>query len=96
MLAEISRSHGISPPFLLLGMLTTVEFDNQVLLDAAKVSEVSTKPVLPTKFESRKALGSEMFPELALLVSGLGTKPPAAITRGFPVRDHSRPPQKAR
>jgi len=67
-----------------------------VLLDAAEVSEVSTKAVLATKFESREALGSEMFPELALLVGGLGTKPPAAITRGFPVRDYSRPPQKAR
>jgi len=27
---------------LLLAMLTAVEFDNQVLLDAAEVSEVST------------------------------------------------------
>src|SRR5713101_3434361 len=85
LLVEISRSHRISLPFLLLGMLTAVEFDNQVLLDAAEVSEVSTNPVLPAKFESPEGLGSEMFPELALLVRGLGTKPPAAITRGFPV-----------
>ena len=42
LLVEISRSHGISLPFLLLGMLTAVEFDNQVLLDAAEVSEVGT------------------------------------------------------
>ena len=40
--------------------------------------------MLPTKFESREALGSEMLPELALLVSGLGTKPAAAITWTFP------------
>ncbi len=95
LLVEISRSHGISLPFLLLGMLTAFEFDNQLLLAASRSQLSKHHAGAAGEFESREALGSEMFPELALLVGGLGTKPPAAITRGFPVRDHNRPPQKA-
>ncbi len=51
----MSRYHGMSLLFLLLGMLTAVEFDNQVLLDAAEVSEVSTNPVLPANLIPRSA-----------------------------------------
>ncbi len=65
-------------------MLTAVEFDNQVLLDAAEVSEASTKLVLRAEFKPGEALGSEVFPELGLLVGGLGRKPPAAIMRVSP------------
>jgi len=47
-------------------MLTSVEFDNQVLRDAAEVGKVGTNPLLSAEFESAQALGSELRPPLPL------------------------------
>jgi hypothetical protein len=69
LLVEISRSQPILALLLRLGMLTAVEFDNQVLSDAAEIGKVGTNPVLPSEFESATALGSEVRPQLPLLVS---------------------------
>jgi len=86
-------------------MLTAVEVDNQVPRDAASVGKVGTNPVLPAEFESAQALGSELRPQLALLVSRLGTKMPASIARSYsgaggPARHSAefinRAPQKER
>jgi hypothetical protein len=55
-------------------MLTAVEFDNQVPRVAAEIGKVATNPVLPGEFESAQALGSELRPQLPLLVRGLATK----------------------
>jgi hypothetical protein len=77
-------------------MLTAVEFDNQALLDAAEIGEVQTDPVLSAEFESPEALGSEMLPQLPLLIRRLATKPSAAIARSFVLGIHNRAPQKAR
>jgi len=87
-------------------MLTAVEFDNQVPRDAAAIGKVWTNPVLPAEFESATALGSGVRPQLALLVSRLGTKTPASIARsntgaGGPARHSAselinRAPRKAR
>jgi hypothetical protein len=46
LLVETSRSQLISPLLLRRGMLTAVEFDNQVLRDAAEIGKVGTNPVL--------------------------------------------------
>ena len=62
-------------------MLTAVEFNNQVLRDAAEIGKVGTNPVLPSEFESATALGSEVRPQLPLLVSRFGTKMPASIAQ---------------
>jgi hypothetical protein len=62
-------------------MLTAVEFNNQVLRDAAEIGKVGTYPVLPAESESTTALGSEMHPQLPLLVRRLGTKMPASIAQ---------------
>ncbi len=78
---EIIRSQLIPALLPRLGMLTSVEFDNQVLRDAAEIDKVRTNPVLAAEFEPATALGSEVRPQLALLVSGLGTKTPASIAR---------------
>ena len=59
-------------------MLTAVEFDNQAPRDAAEIGEVRTDTVLPAEFESLKALGPQMQPQLALLIRGRGTKPSGA------------------
>ena len=81
---------------LLLGMLTAVEFDNQALREAAEIGEVRTNPMLSAEFEFAEALGSEVFPQLPLLIRRLGTKPPAAIARSFVLGIHNRALQKAR
>jgi hypothetical protein len=47
-------------------MLTAVEFNNQVLRDAAEIGKVGTNPVLSAGFESATALGSEVRPVKAL------------------------------
>ncbi|HXR36280.1 MAG TPA: hypothetical protein VN754_10050 [Candidatus Binataceae bacterium] len=83
LLVEISRSQPILAFLLPRGMLTAVEFDNQVLRDAAEIGKVGTSPMLAAEFEPATALGSEVRPQLALLVSGLGPKTPAAIARSF-------------
>jgi hypothetical protein len=57
-------------------MLTAVEFNNQVLRDAAEIGKVGTNPtnpVLSAGFESATALGSEVRPQLPLFVRR-GTK----------------------
>ena len=77
-------------------MLTAVEFDNQVLRDAAEIGKVGTNPVLSAQFESATALGSEVRPQLPLFVSQLGTKTPASITQISSSELMNRAPQKAR
>ena len=69
-------------------MLTAFELDNQVLRDAAEIGKVGTNPVLSPEFESATALGSEVRPQLPLLVSRLSTKTPASIARSFVVGSH--------
>jgi hypothetical protein len=64
-------------------MLAAVEFDNQVLADAAEIGEVRTDPVLSAKFKSSQALGLEVLPQLPFLIRRFGTKPSAATTRSF-------------
>jgi len=56
-LVEIGRSQLILALFLRRGMLTAVEFDNQMPLDAAEIRKVGTNPVLPAEFESAQVLG---------------------------------------
>jgi len=87
-LVEISRSQLILALFPRLGMLTAVEFDNQMPRDAAEVGKVGANPVLPAEFESAQALGSEVRPQLPLLVSRLGTKTAASIARSFVYGTH--------
>jgi hypothetical protein len=53
-LVEISRSQPILALFLRVGMLTAVEFNNQVLRDAAEIGKVGTNPVLPTELKTRR------------------------------------------
>jgi hypothetical protein len=50
-------------------MLTAGEFNNQVRRDTAEIGKVGTNPMLPAEFESTSALGSEVCPQLPLLVS---------------------------
>jgi len=88
LLVEISRSQPILALLLRLSMLTAVEFDNQVLPDAAEIGKVGTNPVLPSEFESAAALGSEVRPQLPLLVSRFGTKTPPSIARIFVFGTH--------
>ena len=52
-----------------------------MLRDAAEIGKVGANPVLPAGFESATALGSEVRPQLPLLVSQLGTKTPASIAQ---------------
>ena len=68
-------------------MLTAVEFNNQVLRDAAEIGKVGTNPVLPAEFKPATALGSQVCPQLALLVSQLGTKTPGLDRADFPLRN---------
>jgi hypothetical protein len=77
-------------------MLAAVEFDNQVPRDAADIGAVRTDPVRSAEFESPEALGSEVLPQLPLLIGRLGTKPSAAAARSFVLRIHNRAPQQAR
>ncbi len=58
LLVEISRSQPILALLLRFGVLTAVEFDNQVPRDAAEIGTVGTNRVLPAEFESPQALGS--------------------------------------
>ena len=71
LLVEISLSQPILALLLRLGVLTAVEFNNQVLRDAAEIGKVGTNPVVPAEFDSVTALGSEVRPQLPLLVSRL-------------------------
>ena len=64
-------------------MLTAVEFDYQVLRDAAEIGKVGTNPLQSAQFESAIALGSEVRPQLPLPASRLSTKTPASIARSF-------------
>jgi len=79
LLVEKSRSRGILALLPGLCMLTAVEFDNQASRDAAEIGEVGTNAVLAAEFESRKALGSEVLPQLVLLIRAFSPKPPASI-----------------
>jgi len=92
LLAQISRSQGI----LTLSVLTAVGFDNQALRDATAIGSVRSDPVPSAEFESPKALGSEVLPQLPLLIGRLGRKPSAAIARRSVLGIHNRAPQKAR
>ena len=73
-------------------MLIAVEFDNPVARDAAEICEVWTNVVLPAEFESRKALGSEVRPQLPLLIPTLSPKAPALIAQRFVIGTHNRAP----
>jgi hypothetical protein len=66
---ELRGSQSILPTLLRLGILTALEFVNQVLRNAAEIGEVRTDPMLPAELESAGALGSEVRPLLPLLVS---------------------------
>ncbi len=90
LLGETSRSQGIRA--FRLGMLIAVEFDNPVARDAAEICEVWTNVVLPAEFESRKALGSEVRPQLPLLIPTLSPKAPAWIAQRFVIGTHNRAP----
>jgi hypothetical protein len=50
--AKLSRSRRVSSFFFLRGMLASVKFDNQPLLDATKIGKVRTKSVLAAEFEA--------------------------------------------
>jgi hypothetical protein len=60
LLVEISCSQPILALLPRRGMLTAVEFDNQVLRDAAEIGKLGTNLVLSAGFESAAALGSEV------------------------------------
>jgi hypothetical protein len=80
LLAEISLSQPILALLLGLGMLTAVEFNNQVLRDAAENLRSRDQSGGAGEFESATALGSEVRSQLPLLVRR-GTKTPASIAR---------------
>jgi hypothetical protein len=46
------------------------------------------------EFEARKALGSEMAPQLLLCSNGLGPQPPASLAWAVSVRIHNRAPSR--
>jgi hypothetical protein len=92
--AKISCSRRVSPFFLLRGMLASVEFDNQALLDATKSGKIRTNPVLAAEFEATHALCFEMPPQFLFHGCGLGTKPAASFTRAFIISIHNRAPRR--
>ena len=49
--------------------------------------------MLPAEFESRKALGSEVRPQLPLLIRTLSPKAPALIAQSFVIGTHDRAPE---
>jgi hypothetical protein len=53
---------------LVLGMLTTVEFNNQPSLKAHKIADVETDLVLPSELESCELAAAEPSPEYAFRV----------------------------
>src|SRR5271166_6191381 len=55
LLVQISGSQGILTLLLPLPMVTTVEFDNQALREAAEIGEVRTNPVLSAEFRLRNS-----------------------------------------
>ena len=69
-------------------MPTPVNFDDQAVGDTTKVNEVRTAAVLAAKFETAETLGSELLPELALLVSRLSTQSTATLARLLVVGRH--------
>ena len=74
-------------------MLTALEFDNPVARDAAEICDVWTNVVLRAEFESRKALGSEVLPQLPLLIRTLSPKAPVLIAQRFVIGTHNRAPE---
>jgi hypothetical protein len=90
LLVEISLSQPILALLLRLGMLTAVEFNNQVLRDAAENLRSRDQSGGAGEFESATALGSEVRSQLPLFVRR-GTKTPASIAQIFIFRtDKSR------
>jgi hypothetical protein len=58
-------------------------FDDEAARYATKVNEVRTDAVLAAKFEAVETPGSEVLPELALLVSRFSTQSAATLARQF-------------
>jgi hypothetical protein len=69
-------------------VLASVNFDDEAVRDATKVNEVRPDAVPATKFETAETPGSEVLPELTLLVSRFSTQSAAALARQFVVREH--------
>jgi hypothetical protein len=61
-------------PFLLFGVLATIELDDQMRLDATKVGEVGTHAMLAPKFRAGEPAIAQAVPEDAFCVRGLVTE----------------------
>jgi hypothetical protein len=88
LLIELRSARSIFPLCRGLSLLASVKFDSEAVGDATKVNEVKPDAVLAAKFETAETPGSEVLPELALLVSRFKTQLAATLARQLVVSRH--------